>query len=112
MEKLGKKPVSKTKPLERLVEYTQLKGLGWNLMSGVNNLSFGTIANYVHAAGKEDYTARQLIQGYQLCFSKMGKVAALAQKYGVLFEQLDTYYGKRKQKKYNFIVLKKIKKYP
>ena len=103
MKKLGKKPKSKKKPLERLIEYTQLKGLGWNLMSGVNNLSFGTIANYTHAAGKEDFTPLQLMKSYNMCFSKMTKVAKLAEKYGILFEQLDTYYGKRKQKKYNFV---------
>ena len=84
------------------LEYTQLKGLGWNLMSGVNNLSFGTIANFVHAAGNEDYSTEQLTKAYALMFKEYvpgtaNKAEKLAEKYGILFEQLDTYYGKTKK---------------
>ena len=108
MEKLGTKPKSLKKPLERLIEYTQLKGLGWNLMSGVNNLSFGTIANYVHAAGNEDYTNAQLHKAYALCMMNAlnpasSKVYNLASKYGILFEQLDAHYGKERKTKFNFL---------
>ena len=109
LKKLGKKPKSLKKPLERLLEYTQLKGLGWNLMSGVNNLSFGTIANFVHAAGNEDYTTEQLTKAYGMLLKEYvpgvaSKAQNLAEKYGILFEQLDAYYGKgNTKKKYKYI---------
>ncbi|HAV25742.1 MAG TPA: hypothetical protein DCX01_06155 [Bacteroidetes bacterium] len=109
LKKLGKKPKSLKKPLERLVQYTQLKGLGWNLMSGINNLSFGTIANFVHAAGNEDYTTAQLTKAYAVILKQhapgiASKAQKLAEKYGILFEQLDAYYGKNKNRtRFKFI---------
>ena len=108
LKELNEKPKSGRKVLERLVEYTQLKGLGWNLMSGINNLSFGTIANFVHAAGNEDYSTEQLTKAYALMFKEYvpgtaNKAEKLAEKYGILFEQLDTYYGKTKKTNYKFM---------
>ena len=95
---------------DNLIKFTQLKGMGWNIGAGFNNMGFGTIANYVHAAGAEDFTTAQLSQAYAMTMMSSGqsvvkatKIGHLAKKYGILFEQLDDQYGKEPRSERNML---------
>lgn len=40
---------------DTLLQYIQLKGMGWNVFGGVNNVLFGQMANYNWAAASKDF---------------------------------------------------------
>ena len=94
------------KALDNLIAYTQVKGMGYNVTAGINNLGFGTIANYVHAAGGEDFTTAGLSTAYAMVMGSSAnavrqttKIGHLVNLYGILFDQLDTQYGKESRNK-------------
>jgi len=43
-----------------LLKYNQIRGMGWNVFSGITNLVYGWVSNTVHAAGGEDFTGEEL----------------------------------------------------
>jgi len=57
------------------LKWTTLKGLGWNLFSGVSNVGFGLISNYVQAADGREYSKAQLNKAYALTLNSIGKNA-------------------------------------
>jgi len=56
---------------DAVLKYVQLKGMGWNFMSGIANIGFGLISNYIEAAGGLHYTNADLNRGYKLVRSSM-----------------------------------------
>lgn len=46
------------------IKWTQFVGMGWNVIGGVSNMSFGTAANFIEAAGEEFYTNTELLDAY------------------------------------------------
>lgn len=67
------------------LQYIQIKGMGWNVFGGLNNLSFGFISNHNWAAGERDFTQKELLAatGIMLSYNKevVGKTAALMTKF-------------------------------
>lgn len=57
-EKLGSN-FTLGKAADAAIQYTQLKGMGWNIFAGFNNMTFGTASNFIHAMGGEDFTLKQ-----------------------------------------------------
>ena len=43
-----------------LLQYNQLRGMGWNVFAGITNLVYGWMSNTVHGAGEEDFTSADL----------------------------------------------------
>jgi hypothetical protein len=54
----------------------QLKGMGWNVFAGFTNIGFGTISNWIEAAGGEFYSQKQLAKAYKLVFHAVGRNAS------------------------------------
>ena len=52
--------------INALMQWVQLKALGWNLSSSFANLAFGLLTNNVEAAGEQYYTEKNLNKGYAL----------------------------------------------
>lgn len=63
LEFLGGK-FSFAKVLDNVLKYIHLKGLGWNPFSGVANIGFGTVSNYVEGASGQSYTNKELSKAY------------------------------------------------
>lgn len=57
---------------DTLLQYVQIKGMGWNIFGGFNNLSFGFISNHNWAAGERDFTQKELLRatGVMLSYNK------------------------------------------
>jgi len=109
-EKLQVTQFSKEAAIESVIKVTQMKGMGWNVVAGVNNMGFGTMSNFVHAAGEEDFTVDQLSQAYWMVLKSSGssvvsatKLTHLVSKYGILFEQIDAHYGKDRKREFKFL---------
>lgn len=79
---------------DTLLQYVQLKGMGWNVFSGVTNYVFGKISNYNYAAGGVDFTYNNLweSEGIIINPSESKKLEALMIKYDTLKDILDTTY--------------------
>jgi len=58
-----------------LLKYIQLKGMGWNVMSAIANIGFGTIANVIEGEGGQIYTNSQLNKGYRMTMGSIGRNA-------------------------------------
>jgi len=58
---------------DQLLKYIQLKGMGWNVMSSIANVGFGTIANMIEGAGNQLYSTAELRQGYKKTMGSIGK---------------------------------------
>jgi len=81
-----------------LLKWVQLKGMGWNFMSGIANMGFGQISNYIEAAGGQTYSTTSLNKANLIVkdsilknatFNKVEtanakKVRALMDKWGIL----------------------------
>ena len=95
---LNIKAFSWNKLMRGLLNYTQLKQLGWNWTAGIANVGFGILASNIHAAGEEDYTAKNLRTAFKLILkstmsSGPSKAANVMRRLGVLFEMRDAEYG-------------------
>ena len=96
---------------DSFMKITQMKGMAYNVFASSNNMTFGLISNILQAAGGEDYTFKQSRQAFTIMLNstiksagytnKQGKkIAALMDKFDVLFEVDDTAYrGSTKSKK-------------
>ena len=100
---------------DRLLEYTQVKGMGYNLTAGIANVGFGVLSNATWAASGRDFTGKELTKAYGLITRSIlpggsMKIANLVKLFDVLFEVTETEYGKssnkearNKSKTFNFI---------
>ena len=43
-----------------IIQYVQLKGMGWNVMSAATNMFYGTISNVIYANRRADFTRKDL----------------------------------------------------
>lgn len=46
------------------LKWTQYKGMGWNVIGGIANMTFGLTSNLIEAAGEEFYTEQDLAKAY------------------------------------------------
>lgn len=89
---------------DTVIQYMQLKGLGWNVLSGTANVTYGILSNLIHAAGQEDFDTPTYMKALGLIMStavspwarnkvgrlKVGdKIAALIERFDVLKEITD-----------------------
>ena len=92
------KAFSFNKLMRGLLNYTQLKQLGWNWTAGIANVGFGVLASNIHAAGEEDFTASNMRTAFKIILkssvsSGTSKAANVMQRMGVLFEMREAEYG-------------------
>jgi hypothetical protein len=78
---------------DNILRWVQLKGMGWNIFSGIANLGFGMIANVTEAASAEFYNTKQMWDGYSMVLSSVFKNAGIdndiARKIRSLMDKLD-----------------------
>jgi hypothetical protein len=68
--------------------------MGWNPFSAVTNLTFGTISNYTHAAGEEDFNDKNLTKAYGLLLNNVLRATHIVNmKTAVKISQLMMEYG-------------------
>ena len=56
---------------DALLKYIQLKGMGWNIMSGLANIGFGYISNIIEGSGGQVYTSNQLYKAYGMVMNSV-----------------------------------------
>lgn len=49
-----------------VLQYVQIKGMGWNVVGGVSNVLFGTIANFIEGSNRRVFDNKDLIEGYKV----------------------------------------------
>ena len=77
-----------------MLQWVQLKGMGWNVLGGFSNLGFGQISNWTHAAGAEDFGLKNFAKASALSLKTIGgkatthgkKIDNLMKKFDVLKE--------------------------
>lgn len=89
---------------DKILTYTQLKGLGLNLNSGFANLGFGLITNMMHANGRVDFDNKSLMKAFSMMFSVMKwksvqgkKITKMIHNYRILFDVDESKYGEDKK---------------
>jgi hypothetical protein len=86
-----------------LLQYMQLKGMGWNIFSSVTNVIFGWFSNFNYAAGGTEFTTSEMLQANKMMLAATGrgvgidsalgrKINALMIKFDVLKELNDASY--------------------
>lgn len=79
---------------DTLLQWIQLKGMGWNVFAGANNMIFGQMANFNWAAGNVDFSDKDMLKavGIMLSFdsSTEKKVRALMTKFNTVKQLRDT----------------------
>ncbi len=109
------KNLSLIKMGEKLMSYTQLKGLGLNLTAGMANMVFGIVTNMSHANGRVDFGWSEYGKAFGLSLkaksirnAKENKIFNLVKKYDILFDTIDIRYGKKKIASNKGSILKRI----
>lgn len=112
-QSLGGKRTTWSAIADSLIKFTQFKALGFAPMSSISNMTFGVISNYIHAAGREDFTEKEMNRAWgimlnstknYLTFGKgnnaiSDKVKGLMEKLNVITEILPARYGELNKKK-------------
>lgn len=79
---------------DTLLQWIQLKGMGWNVFAGVNNMVFGQMANFNWAAGNVDFSDTDMMKavGTMLSFDSTTekKVRALMIKFNTVKQLRET----------------------
>ena len=99
-KKLGRNIVG-SKIIDKAITFQQLKALGFNPFSAVNNYIFGVISNIIHGSGKTDFTQKQATKALGMSIAsirgmldkKSDKMANLVAKFDLLAETLESQYG-------------------
>jgi len=89
---------------DSLLQYMQLKGMGWNIFSSITNVVFGWMSNLTYASGGVDFTVDQMLKANRIMLGATGrafgvsnpigrKVNRLMDKYNVLGELNDASYN-------------------
>lgn len=101
----GGNHISATKIADMLLQYTQLKGIGYNVTGAFSNVMFGIIANSMHASSNAEFTSSDWRRAVKLMLNttkksvglgtneEAAKINALINKYGVLFDLDESAYG-------------------
>lgn len=98
-EKLGGKNLSLVKLGDKLMKWTQLKGLGLNATAGLSNILFGLISNFTHGNGRVDFNNKELGRAFRLVLKSktqakgVNKIFNIVKRFDVLFDVIDTRYG-------------------
>lgn len=88
----GKRTMSKVG--DKMLRWVQLKGMGFNVLGGFSNVFFGTVSNWTHAAGGQDFSSKNYAKAWSLSLSMIGgkttqhskKIFKLMHKFDVLKE--------------------------
>ena len=96
------------KTIDAINHFTQLKGLGLSITSGIANLSFGLFSNIIHSYGKVDFTPNEVYKALAYTLGHMkhsdnNKLYNLLMKYNVLFEINEFEYGKSQFNEYKLV---------
>lgn len=65
--------ITTSKVGDQILKWVQLKGMGWNIYSGISNMGFGFISNMIEAADGRSFTMKEYMQGLYLTKSSMLK---------------------------------------
>jgi hypothetical protein len=74
IEKLGSE-LSSTQTGNTLLAYVQLKSMGWNMFSGISNMLFGSLGNYIYSAGNQEFGEKDLSVAMSKMLHSFGNVA-------------------------------------
>jgi hypothetical protein len=88
---------------DSLLQYIQIKAMGWNPFSAINNVLFGWLSNFTYAAGAADVSIEDMLAANKVMLSTVvgigeaepevaKKIRALMIKFDTLKEILDTAY--------------------
>lgn len=111
LTELGGRNVTTVDLADMSMKITQMKGMAYNVFASSNNMTFGLISNMLQAAGGEDFSFKEARQALSIMLNstlksagytnKQGKkVAALMDKFDVLFEVDEAAYrGSNRSKK-------------
>ena len=111
LDTLGARDVTTADIADTAMKLTQLKGMGYNTFASANNITLGLLSNITQAAGGEDFTMGELLSAFRIMLNSSAKsagyanktslkVAALMEKFDVLFEVDEAAYnGDKKTKK-------------
>lgn len=72
LDKLGGK-LTTSKILDQLMQYVQLKGMGWNVLSAFVNMGFGLPANMIEASGGQRFTEKEMSKAMGMVMHSMAK---------------------------------------
>jgi uncharacterized protein YoxC len=82
--------------IDTILKYVQLKGMGWNLLSGIANLGFGQVANIIEAGDGRSFNERDYFKALGMAMHSVKKNASfnlskdpVAQKIRSLMDQFD-----------------------
>jgi len=114
--------LSLTSTGDTLIAHTQLMGMGLNVFASATNTLFGTLSNFVHAAGNEDYTTAHAMKALSIALTTTAftsenakKVSRLMEFFQIEYLNLDTKYGdawyKKNMTDHAFILMKKTEKF-
>ena len=76
IDALGSNVVA-SKSWDKVLEFAQIKGMGWNLFAPVNNTVFAFVSNMIHAAGGEDFDYPQFLKAQRIMLNSVGKSISL-----------------------------------
>lgn len=66
-----------SKSWDKVLEFAQIKGMGWNLFAPANNTVFAFVSNMIHAAGGEDFNYPQFLKAQSIMLNSVGKSISL-----------------------------------
>ena len=94
--------------------YSQFKGMGYNGVAGLTNLSFGFVTNYIHASSRLDFNSKELGRAISIILksrtARKSKAANLVKVFNVLFEVTEIGYGKEDQRR-KYTLLSNLRPY-
>ena len=107
-EALGGRNLVWGKVGDSVLAFTQMKGMGYNVLGGLSNIGFGLMSNVVHAAGRQDFDGRSMRKAFGVMLrartKPVSKVAHAIKKFNIMFEVAEIQYGKNQtRRKYKYL---------
>lgn len=68
---------------DNLMQYFQLKGMGWNVFAGISNVGFGLISNILMAADGREFTEKNFWQSMRIALASITNNATFDQTKGI-----------------------------
>lgn len=62
---------------DKILNFAQLKGMGWNLFAPTNNTLFSFMSHMRHAAGGEDFNYEEFLKAKEIMLHSIGKALSL-----------------------------------
>ena len=69
--------------LDAANDYTRVTSLGFNVPAAIGNMSFGSISNFIHAAGGRDFTNKTLSHAYRIMLDSVRSNVTFSKDSGV-----------------------------